>query len=128
MNAAPDPATDATFAALSRIILDLSHRVASLERSAVKKKSQIVVPNRPRLANGNIVKALLSQASTRFDIAADLINSNARASYLVEARDWVIYEAHLLEVPYNQIGLALNRDHTSIIAAVGREAARRAAQ
>lgn len=121
MNVMTDP-----IGALSQQIAMLHRRIGALEAKVQGKRAKSCAF--PSKETASVIAALIGEAEQRFSVPADLINSHCRFDHVVIARDWVIYEARQRGRSMPQIGKALgNRDHTTIAAALKREAARRAA-
>ncbi|RJL18647.1 helix-turn-helix domain-containing protein [Paracoccus siganidrum] len=71
------------------------------------------------------VKAIVQELAAATGVTADQITGKSRKAEIVRVRQIVCFIARQKGMTYQQIGRVLNRDHTTIVAAVKREAARR---
>lgn len=71
------------------------------------------------------VRTIIADVAQVSGIAPSSITGPCRAVEFVRARDVVCYIASREGMSYSQIGRVLNRDHTTVMAAVRRERARR---
>lgn len=72
-----------------------------------------------------LVRAIIRDVSRQTGIGRAAILSPCREVHIVRARDAVCFIARRMGMTYPKIARELNRDHTTIMAAVRREAARR---
>ena len=121
----------AEITALQRQVADLAARLVMLEHLHAPRATSLpprdVVGRLPEFKAAQVMAFLVDDADHGFDVTAAQILSDSRLPVHVEARDWAAYEGFLRGLSTPQIGRGLNRDHTSVMSAINREAARRAA-
>ena len=77
------------------------------------------------ICNRATVRGIVASVAQMSGLAPSAIKGPCRQLEFVQARDVVCFIAHREGISYSQIARELNRDHTTIMAAVRREAARR---
>ena len=117
--------------ALRRQVADLTARLVVLEQLHAPRATSLpprdVMGRLPEFQAAQVMAFLVDDADHAFDVPAAQILSDSRLPAHVEARDWAAYQGFLRGLSTPQIGRGLNRDHTSVMAGINREAARRAA-
>ena len=121
----------AEIAALRGLVADLTARVTVLEQAQPLPRATSLPPRDqarrlPEFQAEQVMSMLVTEAADGFDVTSEEIRSDSRLPGHVEARDWVEYEGFLRGLSTPQIGRAVNRDHTSVMAGINREAKRRA--
>lgn len=109
----------------------LLRRVEALEQAEARRARLSTLAAATAKASpqtAKAVSALLAEAQEKFGVPVLLIGSECRAVHIVQARDWVIHEAHDMGISQIQIGRALGRDPSTIATAIDREKQRRSAQ
>lgn len=74
-----------------------------------------------------VVGIIASRVAGGTGIPADVILGRSQERYVVKARHLVMFEARERGLSFGAIAYAMNRDHTTIIYGVRREARRRGA-
>lgn len=72
------------------------------------------------------IMRITEEVARSIGVTARDIVSHSRQPHLVSARDLIAFEARVQGCTLQQIGRAMNRDHSSIHDAIRREAKRRA--
>ena len=72
------------------------------------------------MSRERVIESCITQASNAFGVSTIAIKSASRRREHIDARHVAAYAARLCGAPYASIGEAMNRDHTTIMNAVGR--------
>lgn len=97
----------------------------ALSAGFLASAGRVVDARSRRVARAGILR-IIEAVSHETGISVANIVGHRRFVDVVLARDLAAYEAHLAGFSSVDIGLAMNRDHSSILLAIGREKARRA--
>lgn len=74
------------------------------------------------MSRERVIEASITHAADAFGVSAIAIKSSSRRRDHIDARHVAAYAARLSGAPYTSIGEAMNRDHSTIMNAVGRVA------
>lgn len=111
---------------LTKTCVDLLSRVRAIE-AQINGATPMPPPERFRPSH-LAIHDLIRQAAIQFEaMPSEIIGRSAAAAH-VRPRQWVMFEAHLIGKSSTEIGRALNRDHSTVLHGVRREAERRAVQ
>jgi len=97
-------------------VLSEAPRDHVLSSAAVNGSSCCPTCGRP-IIDKQTLAMVLADVSVKHDILPSQITGRSRERHLVLARDEIVYRARMEGYSYESIGVFLNRDHTTIIAA-----------